>query len=91
MVLKPIPFRNDLDSNKMKVFHLKGSILELYTLAFIDSKCSRLFCDRQNLEDGRKSCGCFSYKLSCSCITMQMNFLFTTQTSETRLMKNFSS
>ena len=91
MVLKSIPFRNDLDGNEMKVFHLKGSKLELCTLTFVDSKCSRLFCDRQNLENGRKACGCFSHKSSRSCIVMQMNFLFTTQTSETRLIEKFSS
>ena len=91
MVCTPIPFRNDLDANEMKVFHLKGSNLNLRTLSFVDSKCSGLFCDRQNLGEGRKACGCFSHKSSCSCIAMQMNLLFTTQNSETRLMEKFSS
>ena len=92
MVCSRIPFRNDLDANEMKAFHLKGSNLNLRTLTFVDSKCSGLFCDRQNIEaDGRKACACFSHKSSCSCIAMQMNLLFTTQDSENRLMEKFSS
>ena len=91
MVCSAIPFRNDLDANEMKVFHLKGSNLNLRTLTFVDNKCSGLFCDRQNLEDGRKACGCFSHKSSRSCIAMQMNFLFTAQNSKVRLMEKFSS
>ena len=91
MVCTPIPFRNDLDANEMKVFHLKGSNLNLRTLTFVESKCSGLFCDRQNLEHGRKACGCFSHKSSRSCIAIQTNLLFTTQNTETRLMEKFSS
>eukprot|EP00957_Ditylum_brightwellii_P165186 12576644-Ditylum_brightwellii.AAC.1 len=87
MVCTPIPFRNDLDANEMKVFHLKGSNLDFCTLTFVDSKCSGLFCNGQHLGDGRKACGYFSHKLGHSCIAMQMNFLFTTQNTETRSLQ----
>ena len=91
-VCTPIPFRNDLDGNEMKAFYVQGSSLDLRTMTFVDTKCSGLFCDRQNLSDGgKKACGCFSHKSSRSCVAMQMNILFSTQSGEIKLMEKFSS
>ena len=88
----PIPMRNDLEANKSEGFVIQHSRIQVGSILFLDTKYSGKFCDRQNvLMNSNKSCGCFSLKSSCYNIIYMHSIFFPTDTSETNMMRKFSS
>jgi hypothetical protein len=67
-----IPLNNDMDGDECKAFVLNGSDIRCTRMVFIDTKCSGLFCDRQQpgeVSTRRSGCGCFSQHASRSCVS----------------------
>ena len=49
-MITSIPLQNDLQANETKAFVLHKVELTIRRLLFKDTKCSGMFCDRQNIE-----------------------------------------
>jgi len=65
--------------------------LNIRWVVFLETKCSRLFCDYQNIDQYiSKACGYFSYKSSRSNIALAQTIIFSTDRGEKKMIEKFS-
>ena len=98
MLLRPtfhssIPLQNDLQANETKAFVLHKVELTIRRLLFKDTKCSGMFCDRQNIEYNllKAACGCFSHKASLNNSVAILTFIYVLSNGFQRIVHKFSS
>ena len=77
MILSKVSLGHDPEAHEMKAFHCKGSQAKVHCIVFMETKCSRFFCNNQNINQyTSKACGCFSQKLSRSNIASTKTIVF---------------
>lgn len=92
MILPKVSLMDDLDAHEMKAFHCRRSQLNIRRVVFLETKCSGLFCDRQNIDQyTSKACGCFSHKSSRSNIASLQTIIFGIDGGKKKMMEKFSS